>query len=111
MPRMTNTFMLGGKDDPREILARARTASTPRASAAARWTSPAASSSSAAPRPTDREWQLGAPIKGATLIGDGPTVLTKVAAIGNDMALDEGRRRLRQGRAVGARRASGSRPC
>jgi TldD protein len=34
--------------------------------------------------------KLGAPIKGATLIGDGPTVLTKVAAIGNDMELDEG---------------------
>ena len=30
------------------------------------------------------------PIKGATLIGDGPTVLTKVTGIGNDMALDEG---------------------
>ncbi len=34
--------------------------------------------------------KLGAPIKGATLIGDGPTVLTKVSGIGNDMALDEG---------------------
>ena len=34
--------------------------------------------------------QLGAPIKGATLIGDGPTVLTKVIGIGNDLALDEG---------------------
>ena len=31
-----------------------------------------------------------APIKGATLIGDGPTALTKVIGIGNDMALDEG---------------------
>jgi len=34
--------------------------------------------------------RLGAPIKGATLIGDGPTVLTRVVGIGNDMALDEG---------------------
>ena len=34
--------------------------------------------------------KLGAPIKGATLIGDGPTVLTKVTGIGNDFALDEG---------------------
>ena len=34
--------------------------------------------------------KLGAPIKGATLIGDGPTVLTKVIGIGNDLALDEG---------------------
>ena len=31
--------------------------------------------------------KLGAPIKGATLIGDGPTVLTKVAGIGNDCLL------------------------
>ncbi|MFN6934072.1 MAG: metallopeptidase TldD-related protein, partial [Tsuneonella sp.] len=34
--------------------------------------------------------KLGAPIKGATLIGNGPTALTKVTGIGNDMALDEG---------------------
>jgi TldD protein len=34
--------------------------------------------------------KLTVPIKGATLIGDGPSVLTKVTAIGNDMALDEG---------------------
>ena len=34
--------------------------------------------------------RLGAPIKGATLIGDGPSVLTRVKGIANDMALDEG---------------------
>ena len=34
--------------------------------------------------------RLGAPIKGATLIGDGASALTKVRGIGNDMALDEG---------------------
>jgi TldD protein len=34
--------------------------------------------------------KIGAPIKGATLIGDGPSVLTRVKGIGNDMALDEG---------------------
>ena len=34
--------------------------------------------------------RIGAPIKGATLIGDGPTVLTRVTGIGNDWALDEG---------------------
>ena len=34
--------------------------------------------------------RIGAPIKGATLIGDGPTVLTRVKGIGNDLALDEG---------------------
>ena len=30
------------------------------------------------------------PVKGATLIGDGPTALNKVIGLGNDMALDEG---------------------
>ena len=34
--------------------------------------------------------KLGAPIKGATLIGDGPTVLTRVTGIGNDLELDRG---------------------
>ena len=54
MPRMTNTFMLAGKDEPgRADRAGSRTAFTPRASAAARSTSPAASSSSPAPRPTE----------------------------------------------------------
>jgi len=34
--------------------------------------------------------RIGAAVKGASLIGNGPDVLTKVAAIGNDMALDPG---------------------
>jgi TldD protein len=37
-----------------------------------------------------KDGKIGAPVKGATLIGDGPTVLNKVMGIGNDMALDEG---------------------
>ena len=34
--------------------------------------------------------KIGAPIKGATLIGNGPDALTRVSMIGNDMKLDEG---------------------
>ena len=34
--------------------------------------------------------KIGAPVKGATLIGDGPTSLRQVRAIGNDLALDPG---------------------
>ena len=34
--------------------------------------------------------RVGAPVKGATLIGNGPDVLTKASMIGNDMALDPG---------------------
>ena len=37
-----------------------------------------------------KDGRIGDPIKGATLIGDGPTVLNKVIGLGNDMALDEG---------------------
>ena len=37
-----------------------------------------------------RNGKVGAPVKGATLIGDGPTALRKIKAIGNDMALDPG---------------------
>ena len=34
--------------------------------------------------------KIGAPVRGATLIGNGPDVLTKISALGNDMALDTG---------------------
>ena len=34
--------------------------------------------------------KVTAPVKGATLIGNGPDALTKVAMVGNDMALDPG---------------------
>ena len=34
--------------------------------------------------------KLGAPVKGATLIGNGPDVLTRVSMVGNDLALDSG---------------------
>jgi TldD protein len=34
--------------------------------------------------------RIGAPVKGATLIGNGPDVLTRVSRIGNDLALDHG---------------------
>jgi TldD protein len=91
MPRMTNTYMLGGNDDPSAILADLK----------------------------DGIWAVGfgggqvditngkfvfscteayrvqngkilAPVKGATLIGDGATALRNIRAIGNDMKLDPG---------------------
>lgn len=34
--------------------------------------------------------RIGAPIKGATLIGNGPDVLTRVSMVGNDLKLDDG---------------------
>jgi TldD protein len=91
MPRMTNTFMLGGRDDPGEILARAKNGIYAKSFGGGQVDITSGKfvfSCTEAYRIEDG--RLGAPIKGATLIGDGPTVLTKVAAIGNDMALDEG---------------------
>ena len=52
MPRMTNTFMLAGEDAPEDIVRSVPAGSTPSRSAAGRWTSPAASSSSRRARPT-----------------------------------------------------------
>jgi TldD protein len=91
MPRMTNTFMLGGRDDPAEILARAKNGIYAKSFGGGQVDITSGKfvfSCTEAYR--IENGRLGAPIKGATLIGDGPTVLTKVAAIGNDMALDEG---------------------
>ena len=91
MPRMTNTFMLGGRDDPAEILSRAKNGIYAKSFGGGQVDITSGKfvfSCTEAYR--IENGRLGAPIKGATLIGDGPTVLTKVAAIGDDMALDEG---------------------
>ena len=91
MPRMTNTFMLGGKDEPGEILARVKNGIYAKSFGGGQvdiTNGKFVFSCTEAYR--IENGRLGAPLKGATLIGDGPTVLTKVAAIGNDMALDEG---------------------
>jgi TldD protein len=91
MPRMTNTFMLGGNDDPGEILARAKNGIYAKSFGGGQVDITSGKfvfSCTEAYR--IENGKLGAPIKGATLIGDGPSALTKVRAIGNDMALDEG---------------------
>lgn len=91
MPRMTNTFMLGGKDDPGEILARAKNGIYAKSFGGGQVDITSGKFVFSCTEAYKIEnGKLGAPIKGATLIGDGPSVLTKVRAIGNDMALDEG---------------------
>ena len=91
MPRMTNTFMLGGKDDPGEILARAKNGIYAKSFGGGQVDITSGKFVFSCTEAYKIEnGKLGAPIKGATLIGDGPSVLTKVAAIGNDMELDEG---------------------
>ena len=91
MPRMTNTFMRGGNDDPAELLSRVKDGIFAKSFGGGQVDITSGTfvfSCTEAYR--IENGKLGAPIKGATLIGDGPSVLTRVTGIGNDMALDEG---------------------
>ena len=91
MPRMTNTFMLGGDADPAEILA-----SVKRGVYATNFGGGQVDITSgkfvfsASEAYMIEDGKVGAPIKGATLIGDGPAAMSQVKMIGNDMALDAG---------------------
>ena len=91
MPRMTNTFLKGGRDDPAELLSRVKNGIFAKSFGGGQVDIVSGKfvfSCTEAYRVENG--RLGAPIKGATLIGDGPTSLTKVIGIGNDFALDEG---------------------
>ena len=91
MPRMTNTFMRAGHDDPAEILSRVKHGIFAKSFGGGQVDITSGKFVfSCTEAYLVENGKLGAPIKGATLIGDGPTVLTKVGAIGNDLALDEG---------------------
>ena len=91
MPRMTNTFMLAGKDDPAELVSRVKDGIYAKSFGGGQVDITSGKfvfSCTEAYR--IRGGKIAEPIKGATLIGDGPTVLTRVSGIGNDLALDEG---------------------
>ncbi len=91
MPRMTNTYMLGGDRDPEEIVA-----SVERGLYAVNFGGGQVDITSGKFVFSCTEAYLiengrkGPPVKGATLIGNGPDVLTRVAMVGNDLALDPG---------------------
>jgi TldD protein len=91
MPRMTNTFMLAGKEDPQEIVA-----SLDRGLYAVNFGGGQVDITSGKFVFTASEayWVEGGkiqyPVKGATIIGNGPDALTRVARIGNDLKLDTG---------------------
>lgn len=91
LPRMTNTFMLAGKDDPKEILA-----SMKNGLYAVNFGGGQVDITSGKFVFTTSEaylvenGEIKAPVKGATLIGNGPDVLTRVSMIGNDLELDPG---------------------
>ena len=91
MPRMTNTFMLAGERDPEEILRTVKNGIYAVNFAGGQVDITSGKfvfNCTEAYRVIDGK--IGAPVKGATLIGDGPSVLTKVDMIGNDMKLDPG---------------------
>ncbi len=91
MPRMTNTFMLSGKHDPSEILRSVKNgiyAVNFGGGQVDITSGKFVFSCTEAYRIEDGK--VGAPVKGATLIGNGPDALTKVKMIGNDLKLDTG---------------------
>jgi TldD protein len=91
MPRMTNTFMKGGTDDPDELLSRVKTGIFAKSFGGGQVDIVSGKFVFSCTEAYKIEnGKLGAPVKGATLIGDGPSVLTRVTGIGNDFALDEG---------------------
>jgi TldD protein len=91
MPRMTNTYMLAGQHDPAEIIR-----SVKRGLYAVNFGGGQVDITngkfvfSASEAYLIEDGKVTRPVKGATLIGSGPDVLTRVSMIGNDLALDEG---------------------
>jgi TldD protein len=91
MPRMTNTFMLAGQDDPGEILR-----SVPRGLYAVNFGGGQVDITSgkfvfsASEAYLIEDGKVTRPVKGATLIGNGPDALTRVSRVGNDLKMDEG---------------------
>ncbi len=91
MPRMTNTIMLGGKDDPKEILASVKDGIYAVSFGGGQVDITSGKfvfSCTEAYR--IQNGVIGAAIKGAMLIGNGPDALTRVKMIGSDMQLDPG---------------------
>jgi TldD protein len=91
MPRMTNTFMLAGAEDPAEIVR-----SVPRGLYAVNFGGGQVDITSgkfvfsASEAYLIENGRVTAPVKGATLIGNGPEALMRVTRVGHDLKLDEG---------------------
>jgi len=91
LPRMTNTFMLGGAADPAEIIRSVR-----KGLYAVNFGGGQVDITSgkfvfsASESYLIEDGRVTVPVKGATLIGNGPDVLTRVSMIGNDLKLDPG---------------------
>ena len=91
MPRMTNTYMLGGQHAPEEIIASVKHGIyAPNFSGGQVDITNGKFVFSTSEAYLIENGKITTPIKGATLIGNGPDALTKIRMIGNDMALDSG---------------------
>jgi TldD protein len=91
MPRMTNTFMLPGEYEPEEIIA-----SVDRGLYAVNFAGGQVDITSgrfvfsASEAYLVENGKVTRPVKGATLVGNGPDVMTRVSMVGNDLKLDAG---------------------
>jgi TldD protein len=91
LPRMTNTFMLPGQHDPQEIIG-----SVEKGLYAANFSGGSVDITSgnfvfsASEAYLIENGKITRPVKGATLIGNGPEVMQKISMVGNDLALDPG---------------------
>lgn len=91
MPRMTNTYMLPGESDPEDIIR-----SVKKGLYAVNFGGGQVDITSgkfvfsACEAYLIEDGKIGGPVKGATLIGNGPEVLTRVSMVGNDLKLDSG---------------------
>jgi TldD protein len=91
LPRMTNTYMLPGPHDPQEIIR-----SVKRGLYAVNFGGGQVDITSgkfvfsASEAYLIEDGRITAPVKGATLVGNGPDVLTRVSMVGNDLKLDDG---------------------
>ena len=91
MPRMTNTYMLGGSVDPKDMVAEIKNGIYAVGFGGGQVDiTNGKFVFSCTEAYLVKDGKVGAPVKGATLIGDGATALRQIRAIGNDMRLDDG---------------------
>jgi TldD protein len=91
MPRMTNTYMLAGESEKEDIIKSVKKGLyAPNFGGGQVDITSGKFVFSTSEAYLIEDGKITAPVKGATLIGNGPDVLTKVSMVGNDMALDNG---------------------
>ena len=91
MPRMTNTYMLGGKHEPEEIISSVKKGLyAPNFGGGQVDITSGKFVFSTSEAYLIENGKITTPVKGATLIGNGPDVMSKISMLGNDMELDRG---------------------